>query len=140
MRRFYSYQLWFLIPGIALVVAGVFIPLNYLHKQLFWTETEALITEEVLRYDGAETELFYHMAYTDEEGLSHHIQVSDENTFVEGKDSMHVCIYYDQSNPTNYELVNPGRYMLILFIPLGLLACYFGWPERAVTKGPTGNI
>lgn len=134
MRQFNSYQLLFLIPGIALVAASLYIPLSYLHKQLFWTETEALITERVGRNEGAEVEVIYLMDFTDKQGIVHHIQAGVENTFIEGRDSEHIRIYYDHSNPADYELFNPGNYLLILFLPFGLLCSYLGWPEKASSK------
>lgn len=133
MKRFYPYQLWFLVPGIGLVIASIYIPISYLHKQLFWTETEAVIDGQVERGSG-EIQVFCLMNFTDAQGLVYHIEANTENTFMDGKDSNHVRIYYDPFNPNNFELVNPGRYLLILFLPFGLLCVYLGWPENVTSK------
>jgi hypothetical protein len=130
MRRFHLFQLWFLLPGVALVVASVYIPLSYLHKQIFWTETEALTNNRVERDDGMGGLVYYSMTFADEGGTTHYIDPNSDDTFMEGKDSNHVRIYYDPSNPEAYELVNHGRYLLILFLPFALLLCYLGWPDR----------
>jgi len=131
MRKFKLYQLWFLIPGIALVATSVLVPLNYLHAQLYWTPTEAIITGTVLNNDGSEAKLLTLMDFTDHEGVIHHISEDEEReTFTTGVDNQHVRIYYDPLNPTDYVLANEGRYLVILFLPLGLLACYLGWPDE----------
>lgn len=107
---------------------SLYVPLSYLNKQLSWTETEALIVEGNERQAGSEG--LYLMDYTDMNGGLHRIEVDGENnTVMEGKDSEHARIYYDPFNPADYELVNPGRYMLLLFFPFGLLCSYLGWPS-----------
>lgn len=130
MRQFHSVQLWFLIPGIILVITSIYVPLSYLNKQIFWTEADALITDRVEEMAGSEVQLVYHMEFVDHQGALHHIKPNTDDTFMEGKDSNHVRIYYDPTSPSNFELVNPGRYMLVLFLPFGLLLLYLGWPEK----------
>lgn len=108
----------------------MYIPISYLHKQIFWTATEAIITGKIEQSVGPASEGLVLVDFTDTQGLTHHIRVDADNTFIEGKDSAHIQILYNPFHPTDYVLVNPGRYMVILFLPLGLLACYFGWPEQ----------
>ena len=128
MKQFHLYQLWFLIPGIGLTLISLYIPASYLYKQISWTETEALIVEGNERQVGGEG--LYLMDYTDANRGLHRIEVDGENnTFMEGTDSKHVRLYYDPSSPVDYELVNPGRFMVLLFFPFGLLCCYLGWPS-----------
>lgn len=133
MKRFYPYQLWFLIPGIGLVVASIYIPLSYLHKQLFWTETEAIIQGQQER-GGIEPKVYCLMQFTDSKGTVYNIEANIEDTFTEGKTSNHVRIYYNPKTPGEFELINPGRYLLILFLPFGFLCVYFGWPEKVTPR------
>ncbi|MEQ9374995.1 MAG: hypothetical protein RIG68_07460 [Imperialibacter sp.] len=131
MKNFKLFQLWFLIPGVALVATSVLVPLNYLYAQLYWTPTEAIITGTVLNTDGPEAELLTLMDFTDGEGVVHHISEDEEReTLTRGTDDQHVRIYYDPLDSGNYVLANYGRYLIVLFLPLGLLACYLGWPRE----------
>jgi len=127
MEKAQSHNLWLLIPGIGLILTSFYIPLSYLYNQLYWKETEAFITDRIERDDGVKVRVFYVMNFTDAQGTVHRIEASSRDTFMKGKDEDHVRIYYDPSNPPNFELVNHGRYLLLLFFPLGLLACYFGY-------------
>lgn len=124
------YSLLFLVPGIALTLISAYIPLSYLHKQIFWTETEAVIMERVEHIVGGEAEVLYRMHYSDEAGVARQIEVDIENNFSEGRDSDHAVLLYDPADSANFELVNPGRYLLILFLPFGLLLSYLGLPGR----------
>jgi hypothetical protein len=129
MKKFEPVQLWFLLPGIGLVIASVLVPLNYLYKQLYWTPTEAVITGHELTAQGPDAQLLTLMDFTDEHGVIHHIGEDEEReTFFNGADSLHVRVYYDPLNPADYELINPFRYVVLIFLPFGLLLCYLGWP------------
>ncbi|WP_339812314.1 hypothetical protein [uncultured Imperialibacter sp.] len=134
MRKFKLYQLWFLVPGVALVATSVLVPLNYLYAQLYWTPTEAIITGTVLNNDGPEAERLTLMDFTDHEGVIHHISEEDDDEESDspatGAEDQHIRIYYNPLNPTDYVLANDGRYLIVLFLPLGLLACYLGWPDE----------
>ena len=129
-RQFHLFQLWFLIPGVILVVTSVYVPLSYFHKQLFWTATEALIKERRVEEKPGQPEVFYQMEFTDERGEKYQVLGDYDDSFTTGVDDDHVRIYYDPASPQNYELVNHGRYMLILFIPFSLLLLYLGWPHK----------
>jgi hypothetical protein len=133
MRKLKLFQLWFLIPGVALVAVSVLIPLNYLYAQLHWTPTQATITGTVLNNNGPEVERLTLMDFTDHEGVIHHISEEDDDEESEspatgGAENQYVRIYYDPLNPTDYVLTNSGRYLIVLFLPFGLLLCYLGWP------------
>lgn len=130
MRKFHSIQLWFLIPGTILLVTSIYVPISYLNKSIFWTETEALIIERVEENTRSGVELVYYMEFSDHQGRVHKIKPNTDDTFIEGKDANHVLIFYEPTHPANFELVNPGRYMLILFLPFAMLLLYLGWPEK----------
>jgi hypothetical protein len=130
MMKFQAFQLWFLIPGVILTLTSVHVPVSYFHKQLFWNEAEALLGDRVERESGGVSEVLFKMEFVDEKGMKQHILTDLEDTYTEGKDSQHIRIYYDPANPEDHELVNHGRYLLILFLPFGLLCCYLGWPEK----------
>lgn len=123
------YSLLFLLPGIGLILVSLYIPISYLHKQISWTETEATIVDRVERNAGGEAEVLYMMEYVDERGLVHQATIDSEIHFSEGTSSSRAPLLYNPSDPTKYEFVNPGRYLLILFFPLGLLLAYFGKPK-----------
>jgi hypothetical protein len=121
MKKIDRYALLFLIPGIGLTFASVYIPLSYLHKQIFWTETEAVIADRFTPTVGSEAEVLYRMSYTDAAGVVHQIEVDSENDFMEGRNTHFTRLLYDPADAVNFELVNPGRYLLLLFLPFGLL-------------------
>ncbi len=129
MRQFHLYQLWFLVPGLGLVWLGYYLPASYIYQQLYWVETEAVITG--YRLDTTATPInYYLMDYTDSLGTVFHIEVDVENTITEGRDADHARLYYDPADPANFALVNHALYLVVLFLPLGLLSLYFGWPKR----------
>lgn len=130
MRRFYVQQLWFLIPGIGLLLVTVYVPLSYLHKQMFWTATEALIVDRTSKEVGGEVSLYLHLEFTDSNGSLHRVIDGTENSYIEGRDPDYAWIYYDPANPGDFALVNHFRYMLIIFIPFALFLVYLGWPHK----------
>lgn len=130
MKRFHPVQLLFLIPGIGLVLLSAYLPLNYLHKQLFWTKTEAMITEHAYREKRGESYLYIKMEFADRRGKIYYIEPNVDDTFTEGSDSQHILIFYDPSNPEDFELVNPGHYLIVFFLPFGLLLTYLGLPAK----------
>src|SRR5688572_26042623 len=129
-RRFYLFQLWFLIPGILLLGASIYIPLSYLHKQIFWTRTEAsVLAREWNRFD----DLIVELEFTDVQGEPHRIHV-DSETYNGDPDK--VPLYYDPQNPDEFQVVNHYRYFLVIFLPFGLFVTYLGWPHRDEKKSP----
>jgi hypothetical protein len=108
-------------------------PLNYLRRQIFWTETEALM--ELTEFDnGMGGGLQYRLQFTDMQGKVYDFYPNSDDTFTEGKDSNHIRIYYDPANPSDALLVNHGQYLLILFFPFALLLTYLGLPEKKSKK------
>ncbi len=134
MRKFQTFQLWFIIPGIAILAASTLIPINYLYAQLYWTATEAIITGEELNTDGPEAKLMTLMDFTDHEGVVHHISEENDDDdsalFTIGAEDRSFRIYYDPLNPSDYMLANAGRYVIAIFLPFALFLCYLGWPHK----------
>lgn len=140
MKKFQPYQLWFLIAGVLLVLTSVHVPVSYFHKQLFWVETEALLGERVERGSAGAPEVLFKMEFVDANGATQHILADIDDTFTQGRDEQHIRIYYDPEDPQDYELVNHARYLLILFLPFGLLCCYLGWPEKTSSKTKVSHV
>jgi hypothetical protein len=133
LSRFKPFQLLFLIPGIGLIITSLFVPLNYLHRQIFWTETEALM--EFTEFDnGMKGGARCRLQFTDIHGKVYDFYPNTDDTFTEGKDYKHIRIYYDPANPADALLVNHGQYLLILFFPFALLLTYLGLPENRSKK------
>ena len=70
--------------------------------------------------------------FKDKDGNVHIIKVYDitDNDYVEGSDKDHFILYYNPRNPSENILLNYGSYMVILFLPFGLLCSYLGWPHK----------
>lgn len=128
-RKFQTIQLFFLVPGVALTCASLYIPADYVYKQLMWTRTEARFAERSIT-EGNSDIAYSVLEFTDTTGTLHQVKENEENTMVEGSDDQHFILYYNPGNPNEYVMMNYGRYLLILFFPFGLLLCYFGWPEK----------
>lgn len=113
------------LPGVGLLVVSTWIPVSYLYKNIYWTETEAEIIGLVQKNE----ETVYHvMRFSDASGIVHEIQHDTDNDFSQGKDERHALVLYDPENPQRYDVKNPGKFMIAIFFPLGLLCAYFGWP------------
>lgn len=130
-RQFGSIQLLFLVPGLLLIIASLYIPADYAYKQIFWPRTEARFLERVLPEN--EDVDYSVLEFADSEGTLYHVKENDENTMITGSDDQHYILYYNPINPTDYVMMNPGRYLLLLFFPFGVLLCFLGWPESAST-------
>ena len=128
-RVFSSLQLVFLVPGVLLVFASIYIPLDFAYKQLLWTRTEARLVERIIPSEGADI-AYYLLEFADEKDIVHQVKENEENTMVEGSDDQHFILYYNPNDPDQHIMMNYGRYLLILFFPFGVLLCYFGWPEK----------
>jgi len=136
-RQFGSIQLLFLVPGLLLIIASLYIPADYAYKQIFWPRTEARFLERVLPEN--EDVAYSVLEFTDSEGALYQVKENEENTMITGSDDQHFILYYNPINPTDYVMMNPGRYLLLLFFPFGVLLCFLGWPERMSIsqKNPT---
>lgn len=136
MRKFHSYQLLFLIPGVLLVLASTYYPTELLYKQIMWTKTEALYLQVESENLGRDTGLYDLMEFKDKEGNVHTVKVYDltDNDYVEGSDKDHFILYYNPRNPSDYIMLNFGKYMVILFLPFGLFLSYVGWPRKEDIK------
>jgi hypothetical protein len=133
VRQIGSIQLLFLVPGLLLVGASLYIPADYAYKQLFWPRTEARFLEQIL----PENELnmgYSLLEFADASGTLYQVKENDENTMITGSDDQHFILYYNPIDPTDYVMMNPGRYLLLLFFPFGVLLCFLGWPERKITS------
>ncbi len=132
MRKFHSYQLLFLIPGVLLVLASTYYPTELLYKQIMWTKTEALFLQVESEKLSEDTDVYDLMEFKDKEGNVHTIKVYDmiDNDYAEGSDKDHFILYYNPRNPSDYIMMNFGKYMVILFLPFGLLCSYLGWPRK----------
>ena len=121
-----------LIPGLLLVLAGTYYPSELLYKQLMWTRTEALYLQEESENLGGDTGVYDLMEFKDKDGNVHTAKVYDviDNDYVEGSDQDHFILYYNPRNPSENIMLNYGKYMVILFLPFGLLCCYLGWPRK----------
>jgi len=133
MKQFQWSQLLWLIPGIGILWISAYLPLNYLRKQIFWTKTEAQIIEQTVREIGGEADIYYKMEFTDKLGKVYRIEPDDDDTFTAGSDTQHILIYYDPSNPADFELVNPGFYLIVIFLPFGLLCTYMALADFSST-------
>ncbi len=132
-RQFSSIQLLFLVPGLLLIIASLYIPADYAYKQLFWPRTEARFLEQILPEN--ETNMGYSLLeFADASGTLYQVKENDENTMITGSDDQYFILYYNPINPTDYVMMNPGRYLLLLFFPFGVLLCFLGWPERKFTS------
>jgi hypothetical protein len=128
-KTFQSIQLLFLVPGVLLLFASLYIPSVYLYKQLQWTRTEARFVERITAEDG--TDIAYSLLeFTDEKNMLHQVKENEENTMIEGSDDQHFILYYNPVNPDHYVMMNYGRYLLVMFFPFGLLLCFLGWPQK----------
>ncbi len=137
-RQFSSIQLLFLVPGLLLIGASLYIPADYAYKQLFWLRTEARYLEHILPEN--EPDIAYSLLeFADATGALYQAKENAENTMITGSDDQHFILYYNPINPTDYVMMNPGRYLILLFFPLGVLLCFLGWPERMSIsqKNPT---
>lgn len=132
-RQFDSTQLLFLVPGLLLISASLYIPADYAYKQLFWPRTEARYLEQILPEN--EPNMVYSLLeFADTTGTLYQVKEYDENTMITGSDDQHFILYYNPINPTDYVMMNPGRYLLLLFFPFGVLLCFLGWPDKASTS------
>ena len=132
MRNYSPYLLLYLIPGLLLVLASTYYPTELLYKQLLWTKTEALLLQAESENLGGDTGVYDLMEFKDKDGNVHIIKVYDitDNDYVEGSDKDHFILYYNPRNPSENILLNYGSYMVILFLPFGLLCSYLGWPHK----------
>ena len=133
MRKFYLSQLWFLIPGLILMVTSVWVPLDFAYKQIFWNRTEALILEQIIEYpqgEEGEAEVYLNLEFTDANGKVQHLKDNSDDDYMEGSDEKHLILYYDPSNPADYVLANFGRYLIVIFVPFAWFLLYLGWPNK----------
>ncbi len=122
--------LWLLVPGGLLVCVSIYIPIQYFYRQFAWTKTEARQVERELNYEGVETRAYNIMEFTDANGNVQRIKDDDENDRFEGSDDQHFVLYYNPKKPDEFVMMNPGRYLIAIFLPFGLLCCYLGWPHK----------
>jgi hypothetical protein len=128
-RPFQSIQRLFLVPGVLLIFASLYIPSVYVYKQVQWIRTEARFVERIIAEDG--TDVAYSLLeFMDEKDVLHQVKENEENTMVEGSDDQHFILYYNPTKPEDFVMMNYGRYFLVLFFPFGVLLCYLGWPEK----------
>ena len=80
--------------------------------------------------EGAEIGVFNLMEFKDKDGYVHAIREDDENDVMEGSDKDHFILYYNPRNASEYMMLNPGKYLVIIFLPFGLLCSYLGWPQK----------
>jgi hypothetical protein len=132
MRKFYWYQLWFLIPGLALLFASIYVPSMYTYRVFFWSRTEAIMVDSV--YDAPSNISYRYLEYADEDGNVHNLKHSAENTIIEGSKPGQYIVYYNPKNPGHYIMANYGYYIIIPFFPFALLLIYFGWPHIEETR------
>jgi hypothetical protein len=137
--RFYAFQLLFLVPGLTLIIVSIYIPFDYFYKQIAWTRTEALFLEQIVPENLPET-AYMVFEFTDQLGTVYRVHEGYDNTVIEGSDDQHFLLYYNPSNPNEFVMVNPGRYLVLLFGPFGLLLCYFGWPEKQIENVKSLNM
>ena len=132
MRNYSPYLLLYLIPGLLLVLASTYYPTELLYKQLLWTKTEALLLQAESENLGGDTGVYDLMEFKDKDGNVHIIKVYDvtDNDYVEGSDKDHFILYYNPRNPSEYIMLNFGKYMVIIFLPFGLFCSYLGWPQK----------
>jgi hypothetical protein len=128
-RQFQTIQLLFLVPGVVLICASLYIPADYVYKQLLWTRAEARFVERSIT-EGNSDIAYSVLEFTDTAGTLHQVKENEENAMVEGIDDQHFILYYNPKNPDQHIMMNYGRYLLILFFPFGVLLCFFGWPEK----------
>jgi hypothetical protein len=121
----------FLLPGLGLAAVSVIVPVRYLYRNVMWTRTEGLL----LFVNDRDQQAHPVLEFNDDRGIKRRVAVNGEDSMFEGSDAMHFVLYYNPSDSTDYVLMNPGRYLLLLFFPFGLLLCYLGWPERARQVG-----
>jgi len=134
-RQFQTIQLLFLVPGVLLIGASLYIPADYAYKQLAWIRTEARFAERSITEDNSDI-AYSILEFTDTNGTLHQVKENEENTMVEGSDDQHFILYYNPYDPSLYVMMNYGRYLLFLFFPFGLMLCFFGWPEKeSITAG-----
>jgi hypothetical protein len=117
-----------LVPGVLLVCVSIYIPIHYFYRQLTWTKTEARHLETEVNATG--TIAYNVMEFTDANGNVQRIKDDDENDRVEGSDDQHFVLYYNPKKPDEFVMMNPGRYLIAIFLPFGLLCCYLGWPHK----------
>ncbi len=81
---------------------------------------------------GGDTGVYDLMEFKDKDGNVHIIKVYDvtDNDYVEGSDKDHFILYYNPRNPSEYIMLNFGKYMVIIFLPFGLFCSYLGWPQK----------
>lgn len=131
--RFYASQLLFLVPGLLLVFVSVYYPIDYLYKQVAWVRTEGLYIGQI-EPENMPGNAYLVFEFTDPSGTVYQVHEGYDNTVIEGSDNQHFLLYYNPANPNEFVMVNPGRYLVLLFGPFGLLLCYFGWPEKEIEK------
>lgn len=119
-----------LVPGALLVFVSIYIPIQYFYRQFAWTKTEARQLERELNYEGTEASAYNIMEFTDANGNVQRIKDDDENDRFEGSDDQHFVLYYNPKKPDEFVMMNPGRYLIAIFLPFGLLCCYLGWPHK----------
>jgi hypothetical protein len=127
-RQFGSIQLLFLVPGLLIIGASIYVPASYAYKQLVWPRTEARFLERVLPEN--EDVAYSVLEFADSEGTFYQVKENDENAMITGSDDQRFILYYNPRNPWEYVMMNPGRYFMFLFFPFGVLLCFLGWPER----------
>lgn len=126
-RKFYLFQLWFAIPGVILLVTSFVVPVGYMYRQIYWTRTEGLFIEQIITNDGEDAITVVEFAAAD--GKTYRVESNGESLFT-GSDDKHYLLYYNPENPEQFMMLNHGLYLMLLFIPFGLLLCYLGWPHR----------
>ena len=104
-RVFSSLQLVFLVPGVLLVFASIYIPLDFAYKQLLWTRTEARLVERIIPSEGADI-AYYLLEFADEKDIVHQVKENEENTMVEGSDDQHFILYYNPNDPDQHIMMN----------------------------------
>ena len=130
-RKFYLFQLWFLVPGILLIGSCTYFPLSYLYRQIYWTRTEASVIGPSAEQEHQDV-LYVDMVFADIHGAVHLIRVDNE-TYYGNPDK--VPLYYNPKSPGEFEVVNHLRYLMVIFIPFGLFLAYLGWPHRDDKEG-----
>ena len=124
--------LLFLLPGIGLVSVSLIVPVRYFYRQMMWTRTEGLLLENVFSEDGQQGHSL--LEFDDATGTKRQVKVDYDDSMFEGSDDKHFILYYNPADSTEFVMMNPGRYMIVIFFPFGLLLCYLGWPRVKTSR------